>query len=52
MNTLAPLTKARAANMAFLYPIRGKKEAIKKETMAMGKSLNASKTLASTSSTP
>ena len=37
-------TIARPINIAFLQPSFGKKDAINKETKAMGKSLNASKT--------
>jgi hypothetical protein len=48
----ANVTMARPASIEFLYPILGRKDAIKNETRAMGRSLNNSKVLAATSSTP
>ena len=39
-------TNNKAANIDFLMPNLGKNEAMRKETIAMGKSLNPSKTLA------
>lgn len=51
IKTQAKLTRPKAANMAFLYPIRGRKDAIRNETIAIGRSLYASKILASTSPT-
>ena len=45
-------TTPRPIIMAFLYPNFGKNEAMKKETIAMGKSLNASKIDAFPSVTP
>ena len=37
-------TIAKAVNIAFLYPKRGKKDATKNATIAIGKSLKPSKT--------
>ena len=45
-------TIAKAMSMDRLYPIRGKNDAIKNETIAMGMSLNNSNVLACNSSTP
>ena len=39
-------TKTNAISIDFLIPILGKKDAIRKETIAIGKSLKPSKTLA------